>query len=237
MAGTTTYAGAGWGRLVAVAVLAVVAVLGAALAGPWDPPLRDGSADVPVPVPTVAPPPAVDPEPLPPDLLPGGSGPPGELVWVLVVAAVLAASALVVWLARRRPDLRWSRRGHEAPIVGDAVPGDAPPALPPLEEGLVRAREHLVGRLAPADAVVAAWVALEHAAERTGVPRDPAATPTEFTVDVLDRTPADPRATRSLLEVYLRARFGDDPVTARDVDQASDAVAVLLRGLAPGGAS
>ncbi len=53
------------------------------------------------------------------------------------------------------------------------------------------------------------------------MPRDPASTPTEFALQVLDRTPADGRATRSLLAAYERARFSQIPVTPQDVDRAA----------------
>jgi hypothetical protein len=77
-------------------------------------------------------------------------------------------------------------------------------------------------------------VALEQAAERCGVERDPASTATEFTVDVLGRTPADGAATRDLLALYLRARFGGAPLTAADVTAAHEALATLQAGLTGG---
>ena len=55
----------------------------------------------------------------------------------------------------------------------------------------------------------------------SGVRRDPASTPTEFVVQVLDRTAADRSATRSLLAAYERARFSGLPITGEDVERAA----------------
>jgi len=103
--------------------------------------------------------------------------------------------------------------------------------LPALAEGVEHARLALAEHVPPGDAVVAAWVALEHAAQRTGVVRDPAQTPTEFTVAVLDETRADPAATRSLLDLYLRARFSEHPLTAADVTAARAHLETLSTGV------
>ena len=65
----------------------------------------------------------------------------------------------------------------------------------------------------PGDAVIAAWVALEASAERSGLVRDRAQTATEFTVEVLDATRADPGATRALLDLYLAARYSEHVLT------------------------
>src|SRR5665647_2249174 len=112
---------------------------------------------------------------------------------------------------------------------GDAYtgPGVALPNLPTLREGVVEANLQLRRFVRPTDAVIAAWVRLEKAAARSGVLRDPAATPTEFTVKVLDRAPVDPEATRTLLGLYLRARFGGEQMTADDVTAALAGLAAL----------
>ena len=81
----------------------------------------------------------------------------------------------------------------------------------------------------PRDAVVFAWVELEAAAAASGVPRDPAWTPSEFVVQVLRRTGAPPGAVRRLLAAYLHARFSDEPVTAADRDVARDSLGSIRR--------
>src|SRR5674476_1258962 len=119
--------------------------------------------------------------------------------WMCIVAMMSSGPAGVGigWLLYMI--MRWFVR-HPAPKAeegpddagieqGDAYtgPGVALPNLPTLREGVVEADQQLRRFVRPADAVIAAWVCLEQAAARSGVLRDPAATPTEFTVKVLDR--------------------------------------------------
>ncbi|MCU1431451.1 MAG: hypothetical protein JWP95_556 [Actinotalea sp.] len=222
-----------------VILLVSVGILASALSGPWRPTLRsqDGSA-VPEPTPVEATPqPGPTPDPFV-EALEDMDIQPWNLTWLWVGLAVLVATGLlylaVGWL-RRRP----RRRPEGTPDPGDLLPGEAIagepgllPDLPALREGLDDAGDELRRHRRPADAVIAAWVALEVGAERSGVVRHPAATPTEFTVAVLDRTRADRAATRVLLELYLRARFGSDPMAADDVVAATEAVRVLTADLA-----
>ena len=217
--------------------LLALAVLATTLAGPWRPDFREA-------VPDLAPPPVssgASATPPPPDPLleyvQGLDIQPWDLTWVgiaLIVLAVAGVGLLVV---------RWIRRLSLPPIeVGPpddagissglavAVPGLLAD-LPTLREGVADADWELRSHRRPADAVVAAWVRLEAAAARSGVVRDRAATPTEFTVSVLDRTPADPNATQELLRLYLRARFSEDLMTADDVAAAIAALRTLAAGL------
>ena len=226
------------GRSTVAVVLVAVAVAATALAGPWDPPLQqrfDVAEPSPIPVATL---PAPSPDPLWSDVRRATAGDTWDLRWVglVLLALLLALVGYVVLRVLRR--LAAARRGEGAPDAGDLLAGGvvggpgAMPDLPALREGVEDAEEHLRSRLSPQDAVIAAWVALEGAAASSGVRRDPAATPTEFTVAVLDRTPADPAATRTLLTLYLQARFGDDPLTAVDVEAATRAVRLLAEGVA-----
>jgi hypothetical protein len=76
--------------------------------------------------------------------------------------------------------------------------------------------------------VVAAWVALESAAEASGTERTPAQTPTEFTVEVLGTTPASPDAVQTLLRLYHRARFTDHRITPEEGATAAEALERLV---------
>ena len=69
-------------------------------------------------------------------------------------------------------------------------------------------------------------MALEDEAELQGASRDPAQTATEFTVVLLERTPAPADAVASLRALYHRARFTAHDITADDV---RDARAALTR--------
>ena len=215
---------------------AAVAVLGAALAGPWSPILSEDRRlpwNPPVRLPGPRPPQPYRP---PPERRLFHGSPPGDFTVLGTALAVLAAvlglivAALVVRALRRRirpvhPPLRALAAGTDG--------GD--PDLRTLRDGVAAASDRLVDGGEPGDGVVAAWVALEDAAARSGVPRDPAATPTEFTVAVLDATPADRAATRTLLALYLRARFGSGTVPRQDADAARAALDRLHETLHDGG--
>lgn len=221
-----------------VVVLVTVVVVAAALAGPWEP------ATAPAPTESAGPPVSPPPQPTQPPLPELLDLPPTEpwsgatALWLGLAAAVVGGLLyLAVRLLRRWRLTHTGPRSEGFPDAadvghGDVVGGAALPDLPAMREGVEGAGEHLRSRLAPGDAVIAAWVALEEAADRSGVPRHPASTPTEFTLDVLDRTPADRDATRTLLDLYLRARFGHEPLTSDDVAAASGAVARLAADLA-----
>lgn len=88
-----------------------------------------------------------------------------------------------------------------------------------------------------ADEVIRCWEAVEVAAARTGAPRRPSDTPTEFTAAVLTRLRVDPASLRALLGVYGRARFAADPLGVDDLTAARSAFARVSADLTTGGAS
>lgn len=218
-----------------VVALLTLATVAAALAGSWDPSLNEPAVEPPSPEPLPEDFPTLTGLELPADLL-DEPVQPWDLTWIgLILLAVVG-----LWVGYLA--LRWIRRHPPEPIPdppddagtqpgGSIADATAAPHLPTLRAGVSTADEELRGGLSPADAVIAAWVALEEAAARSGVRRDRAATPTEFTVAVLDSTPADPGATRSLLALYLRARFGGEHMGPRDVASATDALRALAIGL------
>lgn len=65
----------------------------------------------------------------------------------------------------------------------------------------------------PRNGVVACWVALEDAAARGGLPREPSETSAEFTSRVMDTWSVPPDLVRTLGELYREARFSRHPVT------------------------
>jgi hypothetical protein len=212
-------------------VLVAVVVVGAATGGPWRVSLHVPAG------PTwhvyVRPP---QPPPVPQHPLTARTPHPysGEAAHILgivllVLAALLALGilALVAWRLRGLIRLPQRQPRFEEP---DRLPG-VPLDPSRMATGLEQAEKAAARPGRPRDAVVAAWLALEDAAALSGVSRDPAKTPTEFVVDVLDRTGADPRATRRLLAVYLHARFSTDPVTAEQVATAQQCLAELRSGI------
>lgn len=228
------------GRLVAVVVLIGLAVLAASLAGPWVPQFAEDSR-VSVRGPDAPPAPGIPeatPEPEDEVVQTQPDGPSVGWVRPLLVTATLLTIALVLLhLARRVVQRDSGLTGEEGTAEyrpGAGVPRDDRPDVGALRDGVAAAADHLRTAARPADAVIAAWVRLEAAAEVSGIRRDPASTPTEFTLAVLDRTPADREASRTLLGLYLRARFGEERLTADDVAAARRAVDLLAATVAGG---
>jgi hypothetical protein len=156
-----------------------------------------------------------------------------DLSWVTVALVVLAVVVVIalVWRALRRR-LRPALPGAPAEVAGSAEGAVAPePPRQPRPErvrrGLDRALDLLGEQREPRDAIERAWLGLEEGAADSGVRRLPAETPGEFVARVVARVASDRAAARSLLELYLRVRFGDAPVTAVDVDAARAAIEAL----------
>ncbi|GAA3060854.1 DUF4129 domain-containing protein [Actinokineospora globicatena] len=172
---------------------------------------------------------ATDPDPVL-DLISGIST--GLLL--LAVAAMLLFGLVGVlanlFVRRRRarpvlPELDWSL---------DRADGAGVTAVPHLAAAARTARLGLTANVAgdPGNAVIAAWLALEHGAAQLGTPRAPHETPTEFTKHVLVAHAADPQALGALRRTYQRARFSPSAViTTADVTAAADALARLERSL------
>lgn len=219
-----------------VGAFVVVAVLGAALAGPFRLSQRSVSQG-PFDVPTfTAGNNTSTPQPASTDA--AAQLPAGAEKWFYLLVLILIGAILVigVWILGN-----WIRRFREArmPLETDDMDPDVEldgdvldSATPALREGVRRASQVLEDEVPPGDAVIAAWVALETAAGRSGLVRDRAQTATEFTVEVLDATRADPGATRHLLELYLAARYSEHRLTRDDVVQARESLAAIADDLA-----
>ena len=219
-------------------LLAAIVVLVTVLAGPMAPRWHEAPAWLALDgaLPTRSPPAASPPAPA------GGSqssahipGWVNETVrWVMLAALAVLAFLLIRYVYRvvrerlRSVDLGGDgdqAAGHELLDEIDDVTQAA------LQEGLLDAGRALRQEQPPGDAVIAAWLALEQAAGRGGILREPAQTATEFTLALLDRTPAEPGAARTLLRLYHRARFSDHEVGPGDVAAAQAALAQLAAAL------
>lgn len=217
--------------LLACSALAIVIVLALAIQGA---PIFSGMRWVPPPV---------TQQPLPPNLTgPANTASPAprdlhraatiDVSWLVLAGAVivLVVIAALVWRAVRRR-LRVPER-DALPALPDAL-GDAEPEPEPAPEpvqvrrGLDFAYDRLSERREPRDAIERAWLGLEEAATDSGMRRLPAETPGEFTSRVVVRVAQDATAARTLLDLYLRARFSDAQVTDGDVERARQAVDAL----------
>ncbi|MDD9205885.1 DUF4129 domain-containing protein [Georgenia sp. 10Sc9-8] len=219
------------GGAAAVVAVLLLAVLAAATTGPWE--LGSPTPDLTTPAPaedarTPAPDPA-EPPTTPTEV----DGTRGLLRVALTVVGAVTLAVLIralVLLARRA--LVWRTAPPQPP--GHQVPGgteeDDSPELPVLRRGVAQAQEALDQHPDPHDAVVAAWLAVEHAAADAGRPRRPEQTSTELATEVLDATSADPAAVRELLGLYHRARYARGPsgrMTATDVARAHRCLGAL----------
>ncbi|MBT0993618.1 DUF4129 domain-containing protein [Cellulomonas sp. DKR-3] len=215
-------------------VLVALAVLGAALAGPLELRSRPGALiSIPVDLPTREVP-TPRPRPTAVELTDATTDMPPWLS-ALVLVVLLSIIAFVGAKAARRVR-QWLEDQRVPAVDDDAPPGDllgdvADLARPALSAGLDHAVLELDRDVPPSDAVVAAWIALEGSAERSGLVRDPAQTASEFTLDLLDATEADGAASRELLGLYLAARFSEHPLEAADVARARRALEVIGRGV------
>ncbi|MFE4952000.1 DUF4129 domain-containing protein [Leifsonia sp. NPDC056665] len=156
-----------------------------------------------------------------------------DLTWVtyaVIALIVVVLLALLYRYLRRR--LRSEYPGLDRDVDGSTEGSVAPepPAQPRPERvrrGLDRALDLLGEGREPRDAIERAWLGLEEGAADSGVHRLPAETPGEFVRRVLARVASDRDAAGDLLDLYLRARFSDAPVTATDVEAARAAIEAL----------
>lgn len=219
-------------RALLVAVLVALVLLGAATATPWQLSLPEAvlpasPTDDPEPVRTPGPVGALEEQPTPDAFT--------VIAVVLAVAGALVILALLVLLGRRalaRLAAPTEESGDTVP-VGAGLAAETTAAIPlaDLQDAVRRALRHVDDAASPHDAVVAAWVALEDAADTHGTTRDPAETPTEFTSRLLAATPAPAASVAQLRALYAEARFTRRPVAPDQVTRARDALRTVARAL------
>ena len=153
------------------------------------------------------------------------------LLWIVVSIAIVCIVLLFWrWWARRPSRSATTRHSVAIATTSEVQAQPEPePDMPALRTGIGLALQVLDEQRDPADAIVRAWLGLQETAEESGIVRQPAETPTEFTSRILSRAFADDRAIRTLLRLYLRTRFGDHPVTTEDVAAVRVALQELVR--------
>lgn len=155
-----------------------------------------------------------------------------RIVVMLVVLVVLALVGFALYRLVQRLRAAW--QPEQANAAADHLVGDEVGTvvdIASLATAVARAEARLAGHGEPADAVTAAWVALEDEAALQGSSRDPAQTPTEFTAALLERTPAPAAAVATLRRLYHKARFTEHPVTVEDVTNAREALSRIAQAL------
>jgi hypothetical protein len=139
-----------------------------------------------------------------------------DLAALLYGTALLAAVLLVLrWLLGRRLE---DRHRHDD--------RDEEELLDLLEATSDEVRYRALSEGDPRNAVVACWVALEEAVERSGLRQNRAETAAELAQRVLGRWEVEPEAVDSLAQAYREARFSRHPITE---EQRATAVAALER--------
>lgn len=170
-----------------------------------------GDAELPGPgeVPTLSPPPDVAAVTT---IASEGDGMPA-IDWGQVAIAlflILVLGIVLKWLLSRD----WEQDHTE---LDDEPVGDRELLLEATGEA---ARARVLAEGDPRNAVVACWVALEDAAERGGMLRDPAETSAEFTRRVLATWSVDEPTLDELAALYREARFSRREITPDHRDRA-----------------
>lgn len=149
------------------------------------------------------------PRPLPPH-----EGTNGPLRYILLVLALVAAWYLVRLLRR----LRWEREQASEAEVSQAEPVRVD--LDELADELGRTREHLATTADLHGAVVECWRRLEDLAAASGAARQPWQSTSEYSVDVLQHTPAERSDLVELADTYRAACYSSTPATEADRQRA-----------------
>ena len=215
-------------RALAVAItvttlLLLVVVVGAALTGDWsmNPRVSPNGNSVSLP-----PAPEVTATPEEPETT-NETAERATTSVILVIAGLVLAFLLyrtLLWV--RRSLLPWLAAQRDRPIPPPAGPEITLDAIPlsALRTAAAHAETLLSEGGRSPDAIIAAWLALEDAAERSGAARASSQTPTEFTAAVLATTPASPEAVTELLGLFHLARFARTEMSEAQVAAASAAL-------------
>jgi hypothetical protein len=157
-----------------------------------------------------------EPPPSPPEA-PDSTDLPDPVQTLIDVIAYSFAALLLAWLAWAAFDAFRSRRRRRTALRRVVVPDhDTYDAfLDAAHQELISTTQHQMDRLLdgePRNAIVACWIALEDAVERTGVARDPAETSSEFTERIVALLTVDGLAAQDLAGLYREARFSRHPM-------------------------
>lgn len=139
-------------------------------------------------------------------------------VYLLFLTGLVLFGLVGIILSIELPRWRRRRRGARGVEIEGFEADTSVPALQRVEKALQEFTNH--PHRPPRDAVIAAWLALEEAEQRQAHQ-----TPTEFT----ERLGVDATVLRNL---YQRARFGHEDVTAAQAEEAQRELGRIIRELA-----
>ncbi len=198
----------------------------------WSPPtLQSPTISLPPPL-LPSPPAGLDQVSLPADSSSPIPGWVARLIGLLLLAAL--AVVIVIFLYRLIRALVRTKI-QQKPATDHLGQGptvkDRQLSPPELTDAVGEALRRLDQAATATDAVIQAWLSFEEAAERHGVARDPAETPTEFTADLIERSQVPVNDVELLKKLYLRARFSDLATKATDVAQARACLEDIARAL------
>lgn len=148
-----------------------------------------------------------------------------SLDWLMVFFAVVCLAIfikIIQWLLHR--DWEQSEAPDEDELVDDLD------LL--LEATSTATRTAALTEGEPRNVVVWCWVALEDAADASGLPRDPSETAAEFTRRFLGVWDVDEALTQELAELYREARFSRHPVSRAVGERAVEVVGSIHEQLA-----
>ena len=164
---------------------------------------------------------AFDPQQTPLDRGEGGAAPPGldagpgagyqfEFAWLPVaIVLALAAGGVAAFVLAARRSARTNARAELAVELADTLDVTI---------------DDLRAEADPRRAVIAAYARLERVLAAHGEPRRESDTPEEHLARVLGRLDVDRRATRRLVDLFVRAEFSPHVVDAAMKDEAIDAL-------------
>ena len=183
------------------------------------------------PAPTITP--ASEPGPVDRPDIPDGAPDLGilpmlALIAIGIVLAVLLIRTLIrLWRDRPAPP-------RDAVDVDAVTAGTATEAETMDEQvvrrGIAHAAVAMAAQARPADAIVAAWLALEETAAHAGSARGRSETPAEFTLRILHRRPGIEAATHTLLALYEGVRFGGHAADEAARERAAESLRTIDEG-------
>lgn len=174
---------------------------------------------------TLSRPPARYPQPKPSH---PGSSLVGDIVFGLIAFSLIVGLGCLLVLSVLSCIRRVRRRLGQ--VADEPLPDADDAVLDAVADAAARQQRRL-NEGAPANAIIACWVDLEHAVADAGVEKRPSETSAELTVRVLGALDVDGRTLHTLGALYREARFSAHAVGEQQRESALVALATLRQSL------